>query len=368
MKLISSLLLLFVFLLPQMSIDKLENLKYFFGLIALLNIINELFKRTIWMKSRGFLPIFLFFLLCAVSLFWTPKFTSDKSFIFSIGSMFVFSYSYFLLMYEKENLKKIFVSFSWGVVFAAVQMLILSIVKPDGFIVGGRANILGMDANESAIILCIGLSIILFYMQFHKVRVLKPLISGIIIAAILLTGSRTGSIALSTVIILFLLKPRMKTHVRVLLLLISIFSIIFLSEYIQSSFNIINEQGNLDLQGRDVTWQKGFEIYFNSDKKLLGFGYESFTFELTKAMWKANAHNVFLKVIFELGIVGCILLILILYKSGRYILWREHPFHLMYLSIFLIILFSFLTLSWVYYLITWFLIVFLYRIGTSSSN
>lgn len=361
MKLIDSFLLLFVFLLPQFSIDKLENFKYFFGLIALLKITQELLKGTIRVKSRGFLPFFLFFLLCAVSLLWTSKLSFEKSFLFSIGSMLVFSYSYFLLLSNEGNLRKVLAFFSVGVVFAALQVLILSIVKSNVFIVSGRANIIGMDANESAIILCIGLAIFLFFFQYRKIRVLKVLVVVIIIVAILLTGSRTGSIALVTVISFLISKAKLKPYARILLLLVFLFSILFSAEYVKSSFSIINEQGNIDLQGRDETWKTGVGIYIKSERKMLGFGYESFSAELSRVMWKANAHNVFLKVVFELGIVGCLLFILILYESGKYVLRRDHPLRLLYLSIYLIILFSFLTLSWIFYLITWFFIVLLYK-------
>jgi O-antigen ligase len=61
-----------------------------------------------------------------------------------------------------------------------------------------------------------------------------------------------------------------------------------------------------------------------------------------------NAHNVFIKAQFELGIIGIIPLLLWLIISFKKILNNQTEYKPLLLTLFLIILISFMQLSWIY--------------------
>lgn len=371
-----TILLFFILLLPQFSLEYLGNTKFFFGIVSVLYIVSVLLSKIISKKSGGrssfwsFLPYILFLIICALSLLWTQHSSEKDQMLFRIFTLLSFSICFYLLFDNKPDISKFQSYYFAGVVFASLQIIIIYFLAPELFLGYPRANIAGIDANESSFILSAGL---IFGLSLYnkKANLLLVFSLFIVIAAVMLTMSRSGVIALITIFVVFILAGHLQRKQKYLFILLIIFLSPFAVIYdpdltravFSRSFAFFDKIGALDLSGRNITWEYSLKIFFVSNNQLLGFGYESFANELETILWRANAHNVFIKVLFELGYVGLtvLLIMLVVSMANIYKNWKDDKDIFIVVALFSSLFISFLTLSWIYYLHTWFILVMIYR-------
>lgn len=130
----------------------------------------------------------------------------DKTFIPLIGS-FIMALFTFTIRYTITDYRKVLTSFLYGIIFAScIQVFnylfpsILNIPLAPG----GRYTIAGVDPNEFSILMILGLIIMTYLKKFSKRRYF--LLLFLFVFSILLTGSRTGFIALIAVGLFFFSK------------------------------------------------------------------------------------------------------------------------------------------------------------------
>ena len=109
---------------------------------------------------------------------------------------------------------------------------------------------------------------------------------------------------------------------------------------IGGSASEVDEDG---LSGRSDIWAHALQIWNDSTfwETIFGHGVYSFIYLVRLGL---DAHNVFIKIILELGIIGFILLISIFLNRYRY--GKLVSNKTLYYSIFFTLFLSFMTLSW----------------------
>ena len=218
---------------------------------------------------------------------------------------------------------------------------------------GARYTVAGIDPNEFSVLINIALSIIIFTDLFkNKIRLaLIPLY----LFAILSTGSRTGFICLSTIMGIYLLTGKGSKIKRLFLIsIICIVGIFVLNTYVSenASERLLSlgesraDVGDADgLSGRSYIWADAYRIWeeASSINKIFGYGINTFA---KLSIFHLEPHNVFIKTIIECGIIGFIILLCLLYKVFRHGLHAQNK--RLFFTIFIILLMSFMTLSWIY--------------------
>ena len=361
-KIFNLLFLLFIFIIPQISLEYWGNAKYGFGIILIIYILHFVVSKKHLINGKTILYPSLFLIYALFTIILSEN--NDKGiWIFRLLTLLLVTVSFSFYFNNYSNLYTFFKGYYLGVIFAAFQIIYVFFFAPQSLIVEGRANILGIDSNESSILLSVGFVIGLYLYNLTKKKFI--LFSQLfVIYAIILTFSRTGVISLLFIILFyawFKLKG-IKKYAAISFLIIGFLFI--LSNLEKPAHNcglqFLTPTGKLDLSGRDLIWSTGFEIFKESDKKIFGFGIDTFSTELDKKLFGANAHNVFLKILFELGIVGISLFLLmlvhLLVNMRRIIKHSKTP-----ILLFCVLLFSFFTLSWIYTLHIWIFLVLLQR-------
>lgn len=184
------------------------------------------------------------------------------------------------------------------------------------------------DPNHVATALIIPLILCLSYVITNKNYIFKTIAfcgTIVVFSAILLSGSR-GSLlgALSALLFpIFLSSKRKTTWVMTLLLGTGVYSLVYLG-YIPTELverfqpdSMLSSGGS----GRLSIWQVGWEAFLH--KPYFGFGFNSFpyaydTFFLSTYLTKfvgfhRSAHNIYLQVAVEIGVVGLLLFIAVLW-------------------------------------------------------
>tara|TARA_B110000093_G_C12825217_1_gene348710 strand:- start:173 stop:742 length:570 start_codon:yes stop_codon:yes gene_type:complete len=145
--------------------------------------------------------------------------------------------------------------------------------------------------------------------------------------SVLITISRGAIIALISFILFMNLKLNKTTFVSALFLFIGYMSLVqYLPEdfvfTITERFNVFFDEG--DSSGRSGIWQHGY-IEWSKDLGyiILGFGFNNFPNVVMISDLDLNVHNSFLRVLYELGIVGFIVVFPFFYSIINQIKW-EH--------------------------------------------
>ncbi|MPM18912.1 hypothetical protein SDC9_65330 [bioreactor metagenome] len=356
---------MFIFIIPQFSLEYWGSGKYFFGIILILYSLQFILRKKWLINGKTLIFIYLFILYALISILFSDS--NEKGiWLFRLLTLFLVAISFSMYFNSLKNIFDFFKVYYLGTIFASLQIIYFYYYSSQNFIVESRANIFGIDSNESSIILCFGLITGLYLYNKNKNKIL--FISQLLIVyAVVLTYSRTGFISLIFVTIYYAWS-QLKGLKRYAVIFLFILGFIVVSPYLYQfwhnvGFQFYTSTGKLDLSGRDLIWSTGLNIFKDSDKILFGFGIDSFSFELDKKLFGANAHNVFLKVLFELGIIGIFffLLLLINILSNIYLLRKYDKITVL---LFLVLLFSFMTLSWIYTINVWIFIVLLQRYST----
>jgi O-antigen ligase len=191
-----------------------------------------------------------------------------------------------------------------------------------GMVAKDRFSLPGSDPNDMALTIAIGLCLAL-YLVHTEGRLMWRLIAGGFVlvapAAVIFTGSRGGVvasiIACCGVLPLFS-KGRSGTKPAFAVLIITLVilsSLLIPGETLERISTIGTELNSGDLNGRTILWRGGLRAFV--DEPILGSGAGTFHFVVPAGGSKV-AHNTFLSVLVEEGLIGFIIFSAILTAIG----------------------------------------------------
>lgn len=290
--------------------------------------------------SSGVLPYFLFVVFCATSVVWSdfPDVTLRRTITLAVGFCFGF---YAAAAVEPRRFIELLAR---ATLIAAVASLALYFALPelgrDSTIVGAPMRGVFAQKNGLGNSLLPGLACYLYFWQ-GKLRTLRAIAIPLaaIIACIVMADSAT---ALSLAILLIalalflrLLKTRGMSFVAIALLVVVVGGLVL--------FFITSPAAFFAAVGRDTTLTGRVQLwnitnYYISQSPLLGYGYGAFWVLGSARMqyiigyvgWAVpNAHNGFLDMMLQVGLIGSALfasaLIDLARRTLRYLPDRSHP-------------------------------------------
>lgn len=355
------LLCLYVFFIPQFYLVEGGRLNSFYYLLFYSLVIFSFVKAFFLVNAEGMLSTLienksiLWFLLYMVfslaSYFWS------EANIPSVGTYSLFKSLLILvpilfINVGNANLEKLFKVYFWGTIFGSLQVIYNYYFKAEFYYGIKRSFILGVDSNESAIFIALGFALALYYyFSYRNIWYLIPCFPQIV--AVFYTGSRTGFIAIfiTAIIALFYFKI-LKLNFKSIVLIPAMVAIFYLLPYIVPSENLdrimhtSKDISSGEMSGRSQIWAEAIRLIPN--KLVYGYGMNSVGDILEKHYMRFNAHNVFLKTQFELGLIGSLLLLLWLYYYTKKIISNNTVFKSYFIMSYVIILISFMQLSWIY--------------------
>lgn len=184
-----------------------------------------------------------------------------------------------------------------------------------------RLTAFGQDQNTLAFLLCTGFTIVLDFFRKTRNGKLKYLSIALLLSfviVILSTGSRTGLILTAFVFgLYFMSSGSLKNFVLMILLVLLLSPVIYnyIPESIWDRFletNDLMESGNYSGRGR--IWSSGLSALAR-ENYVLGVGYSNFSTMLRNHFgWQMASHNTYLSYLADLGMVGFLIFLSVLYQ------------------------------------------------------
>lgn len=241
---------------------------------------------------------------------------SFKIFTESFIQVFI---TYFLIVGVVDSDKKV-IKVIWVITICTGIYSILGLVdyvNQENLILGrvmGRAVGLYGDPSDLAISLCLSMVFIFFFIKITRSSVRRLFLYGIIgvsLATIVFTYSRTGMITLGIVFLGLLAKSKKKLKVAFILVMVTIVLVSLGSErFTRRAASIFD--GSRDevgaRQSRIDLWGTAIQAIW--ERPLTGVGLGNFRL-MKEAIWH-GAHNGYLEIAAELGILGLCLLLALL--------------------------------------------------------
>ncbi len=225
----------------------------------------------------------------------------------------------------------------------------------------------GFDSNDIALILALGIPVAWYLAVSEgsgKKSVLLKLVNYAYVPAavfsILLTASRGGLIA-ALAAFLFVLGSftRLSFYQRILIFAALVGTLFSLQSLVpQSSFDRIATIGPSSrasfLLARIDIWRKGLDVFY--EHPLVGIGSSAFS---TAVRLGEGAHNVFLSILVETGIIGfglfTVILIIVYYYAKKQPKWESR----LWLTVLLVWAIGGMSLSWEHRKQTWLFLSFI---------
>lgn len=325
------LLCIFVFTIPwenSLMIDSVGTISKLCGIVlAVFGIYTIILKMMFRPPTKAHILIILFIMWAALSFYWSidQQLTIDKllSFI-QLCAMVCFIW---IFAPKVKDLDRLMLAFVLGGLLSCLLTVYNFIFNSDVFNETYRYSANNFNPNHLGII--IALSIVMS-MQIEPKNVIMKLINFIYkplaIFTVIITGSRTAAVIMaSTMLMMFLLSNKKRFGQRILLVIILLISASIFFRYIPTltldrifSTGIEITQG--DLNGRLEIWSAAFQVF--KDNSIIGVGFGAFDVSVVAITTDIiAAHNSFISVLVELGLIGLIifialLLLLIIYIFG----------------------------------------------------
>lgn len=369
-----TILYLFFFLTPIESISIIQGGNFSLPKLSVLLLIIVYLFRT----SRGKLFSNVFLGIMGVYSAWALV-TS----IFSINAegavarWFSFLVPLLVLIYilnrlvtDEKNIRNIMLSFVAGCCIPICIMIYFTMQGVTGEL--NRMTAFEQDQNELSVMLSIAASFvfILLKQNYPKiVNIFLVVFLCVCLVAILLTGSRTGLIIFLAVSMFGLVSFGKKGILWAVLSIIFITPLIlpFIPESnIERLLETQEQVSEGDFTGRGYVWERGLTAFHSQNpiRMLLGVGYDQFQFLYNQNYGTFTApHNTYLSVYVELGIIGFLIFLYILFYVFRktITLCRSNR-TLVYLGLFLPIIIAMVTLGLQTRRWLWIILFLIYKI------
>jgi len=366
-KITYGLALILIFILPwedSISVTALGSLAKVMGFILAGFWIVTMLIEGRFRKPNFFHALaLLFFLWNFVSILWSMDTESTLQRIKTYSQIFLLMLIYWEVFQKHENLMAGLQAYVYGS-YVLIGSTIYNYVSGNVAVAyEGRYSATGVNANELALILILGLPIAmqLFFMAglSKKKMVLKIINLAYVplsIFSIILSGSRTSLIAVIPFGFYLVVTQQIKFNKKILLFAIFLISSLAFLPFIPAA--IIDRLGTTgssigegDMGGRVELWRESVAVL--AQHPLLGIGSGAIISNIGSA-----AHNTFVSIAAETGFIGFILFLLILGLVVVQALNLPRGLSGLWLTIIMIWVIAVFSLSWEFKKLTWIILSF----------
>lgn len=368
------LVLLLIFSMPIEQIIVLPGLGTItrvMGLIAFSAwFVNANLTRRIRRPHIFHILAILFFVWSSLSIFWTASLpaTLERSSTYMQLAILL------LIIWDRLTTRKACHSAMQAYVFG-VYVAVGSTISQ--FLAGnaakyGRYAAGEFDDNDLGIIISLGIPFAWYLItsrdeskSYSLFDYINLIFIPIAVAGILLTASRTAMISLLPSFIYIILSLRkLKVFQKIAIFFLGIASIVSLPFFIPAeTFLRLSTVGDSvssgDLNGRLDLWREGFQNY--AQEPFLGVGSGAFS-ETVEA--QLVAHNTFLSSLFEIGLIGFLLFLLIVSLA----VYTSIRFSRMWIAVFIVLFIGAMSLSWEHRKPTWLIMDLAIAYGSAEEN
>ena len=312
-------LLLLVFSLPLEDTTvspQFGTLSRLIGGVALLFAALAILDRWHLRKFNLAIGLVIIFLWWnAVSYFWSisPGDTTDK--LSTYIQLFLFFLVVINLVDDEKKQRYILYAFVLGTIVAASLILKNYLIGSAYSAMFDRYSV--TNTNPNRIVLSFVLSIpICWYIEQktprRAVKLAAYMLVVLFIICTLLTGSRTGLITSGVALTIFLAQSRGFNLRRFIMLLIGVAILLEIASAVVPQTVIdrlasIDNQGTIDFNSRNLYWEIGVQRWWDASP-VLGFGLGGYRAVVGSVLfYQQGAHNTFLQILVETGIIGIII-------------------------------------------------------------
>jgi O-antigen ligase len=299
--------------------------------IALVPLGLLMFRILLVKQVRPACPIHILMLaftaLVALSLTWTVDPDSTITRLQTYTQMLVFVGLIWELAPTKARVRGLMVSYVWGSAIASMTTVYNYMTGQSTAQLSGsqwdtdRYSVEGVNADELALIIALGIPIALYLMIAQKKRMTSALCWAQIIigfTAILLTGTRGALFALAVGVVMMSgpvlrrMSLAQKGVAALACLALVLCTLYFIPQTLVDRYlSTGTELTEGTFTHRTVIWAAGLQVF--RDHSFLGVGAGAYGSAVVKIIdIPYIAHNTFLSVLVELGVVGASLLALLL--------------------------------------------------------
>lgn len=319
--------------------DGCFNMQVLFPIMIIV-ILWYLYKiNGVLVVTKQFKFLFLISLIYFISLLTNFIISIE---ILSFTSIIRIIYSILILLYysiivslniDIDNLKIVIIGNILSGVFIAILIIVNWIGGADGKI--SLVSLFGdsVEENYTGAILAFEFVLCLILMVFSKKyyqKIIYLLFDFIMVFSVFLTGSRAAIIAIVLAVVFFLLIYVFKLKTRIykkVLFIIFVFACFFIiytkAETILPDFlynrmfgNLLNGLNDRSNTERLALWNYGIENFVK--RILFGYGVGNFNYYV-RQIWPQHtvvvAHNTFLDFLLDSGLVGCSLILIMLFQN-----------------------------------------------------
>lgn len=302
-----------------------------------------LLRVAAWSQSRRFRELhvwmFAFVLWSCASILWTmdPESTTIRALTYL--QLLLLTWLIWLLVDTEKRVQGLLQAYVFGTSVCAVDTVwnvitghgYSSLPDVDGPLVqSDRYSATGLNPNDLGLMLALSIPMIFYLLARSKQKPAVALFRWaqfvLCVAAVLLTGSRGGLLATFAALIVLPLTygrlPRWQKVIAILACVGAVFCALFLvpPDTWQRFFNLGTEISEGTMTHRTQIWVASVEVF--RSHPLLGVGSSAHPAAVVGIIGRPLvAHNTFLSVLVELGILGELLLIGLL-GAAFYCAWR----------------------------------------------
>jgi O-antigen ligase len=364
-KLAFILSLILIFTIPwedAFSIVGVSSVTRYIGIVtSIIWLVSALLRKKVRKPHIFHLFVLLFILWNITSLFWTLAVDESIQQVKTYIQLFIFMYiiwDLYLTLKAVNSALQVFVAGCYVLIITTVFNY--SLGREIGLYSGGRFAGVG-NADELALILTLGLPIAWHLATSsdnqNNNKILRLLNFAYIpgaLFAILLTGTRTALFAVIPAFVYILgTSRRLKPILRFSSLVVFVGAMFWLEPLIPRS--IIERLGTTgasimtgDLGGRVNLWLQSLSLFYIHPVLGVGGGALSSIYVMG-----AMAHNTFLSVLTEIGLIGFILFSCILVVTILQAINQEKAYAILWATIIAIWTIGVFTLTWEYRKVTW---------------
>jgi O-antigen ligase len=371
-KLTYQLTLVLIFTLPwedSLSIPGLGSFARLMGFVVAGFWLGTILVEGAFRKPSFFHVLVLLFILWnCVGVFWSSDVGSTIERVKTYGQIFLLIFIYWDVFRNREDLVGGLQAFVLGAYVLIVSTIYNYLAGNIAVQYEGRYSATGVNANDVALILILGLPIALSIgMQLLLVprrnikgtilHALDLLYIPLSIFSIVLTGSRTSLIAVIPFVIFIVGTQRIKVEQKILIFVILLVSLLALLPFVpQSVITRIGTIGNsiseADLGGRVTMWRKSILVL--AHHPILGVGSGA----IDRAIGGA-VHNTLISIVTETGFIGLVLFLCVLGLVVYLVARLPRRTSGLWLAIFTTWAIGAFSLSWEFRKITWIILSFI---------
>jgi len=327
--LLNPMSVLLAILLIRSSMDSFDvllfgklNLASILGIFIIAFSIDLILRKTISIAKFTIIPFEVFLAISIISSIFSGYLTSSLADWLRYLSLYlIYLIAYNFVIKDKDYTHKLLEFMMYSAIIP-ICMGFVQFFTRTGNISDGLNRVYGTFVHPNPFAFYLLIIVAVCYMVFITSGKTKKIIAaGIAVSSIILilfTYTRSAWIALFIILIIIFRQIKSKYKYLFLCLLAGVF-IIYQSDYIigffTARFNNISssKMEENSLATRLYIWSHMFKVSFNHP--LLGTGLSTFELYSEKALgFSAMAHNDYLRILFETGIIGLLSYLYLLYK------------------------------------------------------